>query len=66
MGTFICEDCNKELDTFHESLQKNNICDDCFNEQAICDNCGEDMSWCNTCQMFTKTCCVDYGTCQCS
>lgn len=65
MGTFICEDCNKELDTF-DSSPKTNTCDDCFNEQSICNNCGENMSWCNTCQMFTQTCCVDYGTCQCS
>ena len=65
-STFTCEDCLKEKSTFYQSLQKNNTCEDCFNHQAICDRCGEDMSWCNSCQMFTQTCCVDYGTCQCS
>ena len=32
----------------------------------ICEKCGGVMSWCNTCQMWTRNCCTDYGTCQCS
>lgn len=31
-----------------------------------CDSCGGEMSWCTCCECFTKTCCVPYGTCQCS
>jgi hypothetical protein len=31
-----------------------------------CDECGGQMSWCDTCQMWTRNCCVEYGTCQCS
>lgn len=28
--------------------------------------CGGQEVWCNCCEMFTQTCCVDYGTCMCS
>jgi hypothetical protein len=31
-----------------------------------CDSCGGREQWCSCCQMWTKTCCVDYGTCMCS
>ena len=24
------------------------------------------MTWCSMCQQWTSTCCVEYGTCQCS
>ena len=33
---------------------------------ARCDSCGGQMVWCSFCKVFTKTCCVDYGTCLCS
>jgi len=31
-----------------------------------CDSCGGQMQWCELCQMFSKTCCEEYGTCMCS
>lgn len=31
-----------------------------------CDNCGGQLSWCRSCQMWSRHCCTDYGTCQCS
>ena len=31
-----------------------------------CPDCGGLMRWCSGCEMWTKTCCVDYGTCMCS
>lgn len=31
-----------------------------------CCDCGGMMEWCSVCNMWTKTCCVDYGTCMCS
>ena len=33
---------------------------------AICPYCDSYMSWCSCCQMWSSTCCQDYGTCQCS
>jgi len=36
-------------------------------EDVPCDRgCGGMMKWCWACRQFTHTCCVDYGTCQCS
>jgi hypothetical protein len=31
-----------------------------------CDSCEGFMVWCSSCEMYTKTCCEDYGTCMCS
>ena len=31
-----------------------------------CESCGGYMSWCRTCQVWTRNCCVEWGTCQCS
>jgi hypothetical protein len=31
-----------------------------------CPDCSGYMSWCSCCDMWSKYCCVDYGTCQCS
>lgn len=31
-----------------------------------CEYCGNNMSWCGTCQVWSSSCCIDYGTCQCS
>ena len=33
---------------------------------GTCPDCGGQMSWCSCCQVWSKSCCVDYGTCQCS
>jgi len=32
----------------------------------VCPECGGIMSWCSCCNCWTRTCCVDYGTCECS
>ncbi|MBN1117790.1 MAG: hypothetical protein JXA77_11330 [Bacteroidales bacterium] len=34
--------------------------------ESTCPNCGGTMHWCSTCQMWSRSCCVEYGTCQCS
>ena len=31
-----------------------------------CPDCDGYMSWCSICGVWSKNCCVDYGTCQCS
>lgn len=31
-----------------------------------CEDCGGEMKWCTSCNMYSKTCCDDYGTCACS
>lgn len=31
-----------------------------------CEYCGNNMSWCGICQVWSSSCCIDYGTCQCS
>jgi hypothetical protein len=31
-----------------------------------CPDCNGYMAWCEICDVYTKICCVDYGTCQCS
>ena len=35
-------------------------------KKAICSHCGGIMTWCSCCEMFSSTCCEDYGTCLCS
>ena len=32
--------------------------------QGWCDNCGGKMTWC--CNMWSQTCCEEWGTCPCS
>lgn len=31
-----------------------------------CPRCGGQMTWCSVCKVWSKTCCIDYGTCMCS
>lgn len=31
-----------------------------------CPYCGGTMNWCSCCEMWSSSCCIDYGTCQCS
>ena len=31
-----------------------------------CEECGGQMEWCDTCQMWSRTCCEEFGSCQCS
>lgn len=31
-----------------------------------CEYCGGQMTWCSLCQVYSRTCCVDWGTCMCS
>lgn len=35
-------------------------------DRISCDSCGGEQSWCSCCETYTKTCCVDWGTCMCS
>jgi len=41
--------------------------DDLWDSDAgKCPDCGGQMLWCSCCEVYTQTCCVDYGTCMCS
>ena len=31
-----------------------------------CPVCGGQMTWCSVCEVWSRTCCEEYGTCQCS
>lgn len=31
-----------------------------------CPDCGGNMYWCTSCEIWSKTCCEDYGSCLCS
>ncbi len=31
-----------------------------------CIKCGGYMTWCSGCEMWSETCCEEYGTCMCS
>jgi hypothetical protein len=33
---------------------------------SYCSRCGGTMNWCSCCQMWSQSCCVEYGTCACS
>lgn len=33
---------------------------------ARCRYCDGYMTWCSVCQQWSRTCCVEYGTCECS
>lgn len=35
-------------------------------EGEECPDCHEQMTWCSACVQWTKTCCQDYGSCQCN
>lgn len=34
--------------------------------ESTCPYCGGVMTWCSCCEMWSRTCCEEYGTCQCS
>lgn len=40
--------------------------DECTPPTETCESCGGEKKWCGVCLCYTKTCCVEYGTCQCS
>ena len=33
---------------------------------STCPMCGGTMHWCSICQVWSSSCCCDYGTCECS
>lgn len=35
-------------------------------DPSKCEECGGDMTWCEGCGVWSRTCCVAYGTCMCS
>ena len=35
-------------------------------ESKECEYCGGQMTWCSGCEMWSTTCCEEYGSCQCS
>lgn len=36
------------------------------NQEDYCTECGGHMTWCDLCNMWSRTCCDEYGTCMCS
>ena len=59
-GALSCCICDKKVDGSDNGIY------DYENEYAYCTDCGGQMTWCETCQMYTKTCCQEYGSCMCS
>jgi hypothetical protein len=35
-------------------------------KNSRCSWCGGEKRWCSSCDMWTRTCCEEYGTCMCS
>jgi len=35
-------------------------------DDHTCNLCGGEMTWCSSCEVWSSTCCCEYGTCQCS
>lgn len=31
-----------------------------------CEYCGGNLSWCSCCEVWSRNCCIEYGTCECS
>jgi hypothetical protein len=60
-----CEDCNIKLTVVNESLENTKVCNTCHDENSAC-GCGGTMHWCSICEMYSMSCCIDYGTCMCS
>jgi hypothetical protein len=73
-----CADCDKEAIHISEGL---GLCERCMYKRDLCwDNneggfvpkykrcpsCGGKMAWCSICNVYSRVCCVDYGTCLCS
>ena len=58
----LCERCMEDLNVrFDEVVRK------FFDmEDGECPECGGTMTWCESCRMWSKECCEDYGTCECS
>lgn len=34
--------------------------------KKICPYCGGYQTWCRCCEVWSSTCCQEYGTCECS
>ena len=63
-----CEHCHTKLTVVNNSHGGNpDLCEDCHDDAVQCDLCSDgEMSWCSCCEVYTSTCCCDYGTCMCS
>lgn len=64
-----------------ERENERELCEDCADIEGLvwsrddemfvetsreCGSCEGYENWCGFCQTYTQTCCVDYGTCECS
>lgn len=58
------EEKDREAEGYFDNLRNED--GERVNESEPCDYCGGQMRWCSCCNMYTKTCCVEYGTCMCS
>jgi len=63
--TFNCESCSMARPNYYLS-PKPYTCDSCFEDESECEYCSCKKSWCTSCEMFSRNCCEEYGTCQCS
>jgi len=74
-----CNECNSEYDyedrggrkLCYDCMRKKDLKWDCDEKQFVpeietCYHCGGAAPWCSVCNVYTSTCCVDYGTCMCS
>jgi hypothetical protein len=54
----ILERKKKRLDKFVTKVTEH--------KSSTCSWCGGEKRWCSCCDMWTRTCCEEYGTCMCS
>jgi hypothetical protein len=57
----LCWSCMRKLDLSWDHDERQFV-----DQTATCPDCDGLMYWCSCCCVYTQTCCVDYGTCQCS
>ena len=37
-----------------------------YAEVSTCPDCGGMMEWCESCQVWSQSCCQEFGSCECS
>ena len=61
----VCPEC-KGTGKCPKAVEENWDFDEKETDDPTCDWCGGEMQWCPICAEWTRTCCQDWGTCQCS
>ena len=56
----------KEIDEIHDVLNPPTPKTPYQPKTTYCENCGGEKVWCEGCEMWSRTCCEEFGTCMCS